>query len=456
VSLPTPSGWLAELERAAWRPRLEGTVEADVAVVGGGLSGLWTALGVLARRPNWSVVVVEAERVGWGASGRNGGWVSALFPVPLARVAADHSIEAARVLRRRLVDNLAEIEGLLGADAAQVGFRREGSVVAARSAGQWRGLVAEVRTFRELGLVAPPELLDAAGVRAHLDIPGTIGGTFEEACASVQPARLVELLAGRVEAAGGLVLERSPVHPGASGMLLGVGGRVRAGQVVWATESYLTREPPWHRVLAPVASQIIQTAPLPEATLMRLGRPRVGLTFADARRLVVYGQLREDRRVVFGGRGAPYRFGSALEGTETVGPGRRRVLLETLEELLGARGELEVEASWAGTIGIARDWYPRVLHDPRQRTTILGGYAGDGVALSRVAGDLAASYATGAAVDPVLAVVLGRPWRSWEHEPLRWLGINVGLLLTRAGDRLEHRLLAGGIIDRAREALLGR
>lgn len=456
MSLPAPSLWLRELGRDRWRPQLDGSLEADVAIVGGGLSGLWTAHAVLDARPGASVVVLEAERVGWGASGRNGGWASALFPVSWGTVARSFGPEGARALRVRLVENLDEIEAALGDDAADVEWHRAGTLVAARSEEQWRALVADVQEEQALGLRDPGVLLDARGVRARLAIDGAVGGVFEPVCASVHPAKLVELLARRLEQRGGLVLERSRVHSGAPGVLVGVGGRVRASQVVWATESYSAAEPRWHRALAPVASQIIATAPLSAAQRERLGNPEAGLTFSDGRRLVIYGQLRADGRVIFGGRGAPYRFGSGVEFATEVGARMRLGLAATLADLLREAGPVEIEASWGGTIGVSRDWYPRVLHDPNERIVFVGGYAGDGVAMTRLAGQLAAAYATGVRLDPDLAVILGRPLRRWEPEPMRWLGVNVGLGLTRLGDALEGRPLAQRAVDVLRGAVLGR
>lgn len=456
MALPAPSLWLREVARDQWRPQLDGALEADVAVVGGGLSGLWTAHAVLDARPSATVVVLEAERVGWGASGRNGGWASALFPVGWATVARSYGPEGARALRARLVENLDDIEDVLGDDAASVEWRRAGTLVAARSEEQWRALVAAIEEERALGLRDVGVLLDARGVRARLAIDGAIGGVFEPTCAAVHPAKLVELLAARLEERGGLVLEHSRVHLGAPGVLVGVRGRVRASQVVWATESYSALEPRWHRALAPVASQIIATVPLSASQLASLGNPTPGLTFSDGRRLVIYGLLRADGRVIFGGRGAPYRFGSGVEFATEVKARMRSALVATLGDLLREAGPIEIEASWGGTIGVARDWYPRVLHDPHERVVFVGGYAGDGVAMTRLAGQLAAAYATGTRLDPDLAVILGQPAKRWEPEPLRWLGVNVGLSLTRLGDALQGRPLAQRAVDGLRGAVLGR
>jgi glycine/D-amino acid oxidase-like deaminating enzyme len=455
VSLPAPSLWLAEVERSTWRPRLTGALDVDVAVVGGGLSGLWAAHAVLDRRPGAAVAVFEAERLGWGASGRNGGWASALFPVAWSRVARDFDVGLARSLRRRLVENLGELEEFLGPDAASVGWRRQGTLTVARSPAQWRRLLEERRSFDELGLAEPPRVLDARGASYYLRVRGALGGLWESACASVHPARLVELLAHRLEDRGGLVFERTRLHMASPGTLVGIEGRVRAGQVVWATESYLAATRTWHRALTPIASQIIATEPLSREQLEALGQPAPGLTFTDARRLVIYGQLRDDGRIVFGGRGAPYRYGSRLEFATTVDPRRGALLKGTLEELLGSPGPLEVAHAWGGTIGVTRDWYPRVLHDPRTRFTLIGGYAGDGVALTRLVGGLAGAYATGKGLDSELAVVLGRTLRSWEPEPLRWLGINVGLGLTRLADRLDPHP-AAEVVDVVRARLLGQ
>ncbi len=408
MSGSAPGLWLREVERSQSRPALAGELTADVAIVGGGLSGLWSAHAVLDRAPSASVVVVEAERVAWGASGRNGGWVSALFPVSWARVARDFDADVARTLRLRLVRNVDEIASFLADARTSVEWAHEGTLTVARTPPQWRSLVEELELFDELGLAEPPVLLDASGVGGYLRVEDALGGTFERACAAVHPAKLAELLATRLEARGGLVLERSRVHYHGAGVLLGSRGRVRAEQVIWATESYRAAEVRWHRDLVPVASQIIATAPLEREQLDRLGNPPAGLTFTDGRRLVVYGQIRADGRVVFGGRGAPYRFGSGLEFATEVRPTMQAALAAALDGFVRAGGPVTIDAAWGGTIGVARDWYPRVLHDPLERLTLVGGYAGDGVALSRLSGELAAAYAVGGATVGAGAATVAR------------------------------------------------
>jgi len=199
-----------------------------------------------------------------------------------------------------------------------------------------------------------------------------------------------------------------------------------------------------------------QPAGAGRAALTREERVEVAIVGAGYTRLVVvYGQRSADGRLVFGGRGAPYHFGSDIkpefDGDATV----FRSLRRSLTGLLPAAEGIEFTHAWGGPLGVARDWHPGVGYDPSTGQGQAGGYVGDGVALSNLAGRTLADLVT--TRDTALTHL---PWvqhrsRKWEPEPLRWLGVNAGLQLAKLADREERLTGRPALLGRALSALTG-
>lgn len=440
-----PSFWLERVGPIVPRPPLDHDLEIDVAVVGGGLSGLWCARSLLARDPSLEVAILERSYCGYGASGRNGGWVSALFPVPHARVAADFGPIVAESLGAALRATV----GVVGEEIEHLGlgvqFHREGTLVVARNRAQWRRLVEEA--------AAPAELLDASGVARRLRMEGALGGLFEPECASVQPAELTRALAAKLEELGVAIYEQTPVLSLGPHLLQAGAHRVRARHVVVATESFTAEAPGLRRRVLPLYSMMIVTEPLSDQRFDAIGAPREGLTFADDRQLVVYGQVTPDRRIAFGGRGAPYAFGSRIRPATAQGAAMRERLRTTLVELFPPLEGVRIEGFWGGTLGVSRDWYPRL--ETAEDGVRIYGYAGDGVAMTNLMGRLVATLLLAPRELPVYAAALVRPPRDWEPEPLRFGGVNLGLWLTTALDLLEERGWPRGAVASLRSRLIG-
>jgi glycine/D-amino acid oxidase-like deaminating enzyme len=284
---------------------------ADVVLVGGGLTGLWTAYYLLALRPEARVVVLEAEHVGFGASGRNGGWVSGLWPVGWDTVAAEHGVDAARRLVEALRETVVEVGRVCHDEGIDAAYHRGGTVTLARNAAQERRARAVARSGERWddGTV----WLDADEASERLTATAVRGATFNPHCARVHPRRLVDGLARVVLARGATVVEGARVasiRPGA--VRLSDGRSVRAAHVIRATEAWTSRLPRLRRVVAPVYSLMVATEPLPAGLWEQLGLQRFE-TFADHRHVVIYGQRTVDDRIAFGGRGAPYHRGSAIK-----------------------------------------------------------------------------------------------------------------------------------------------
>ena len=437
------------------RTALPGPASYDVVVVGAGLTGLWTAYYLRRADPSLRIAVLEAEVAGFGASGRNGGWCSALFPTGWDKLVRASSADGALRMHRAMQETVREVGRVADAEGIDAHYQRGGTVTLARTAVQLQRLRAGVAEAHARGFTEDDQrLLDADEASTMLAADGVLGAAYTPHCAAIHPARLVRGLARVVEASGVAIFERTRVYGIQPGRVETAVGTVTAEVVLRATEGYTPRLNGLGRAVAPVYSLMVATEPLDEATLGSVGladRP----TFTDGRHLIIYGQRTADGRLAFGGRGAPYHFRSRIRPSYDTEPKvfaeLRRVLLELLPQL----GDVRFTHAWGGPLGIARDWAASVGLDPATRIGWAGGYVGDGVATTNLAGRTLADLVTGADSDLVTLPWVNHVSRGWEPEPLRWLGINAGLRAMTLADAEEQRTGRGSRIARIMAPLVG-
>ena len=420
-------------------PPLPGNRDVDVAIVGAGFTGLWTAYYLAQADPGLRIAICEKEIAGFGASGRNGGWCSALFPASLAKLERMAGRAQAIAMHRAMQQTVDEVGRAAAAESIDCHWAKGGTVQLARSATQLERAAAEVREARTFGFGEDDlRLLTADEARSMVSASGVVGGTFTPHCAAIHPARLVRGLADAVRRRGVELFERTPVLDIQPGKLSTPSGTVRAQYVVRATEGYTPRLPGLRRAVAPVYSLMIATAPLPEAAWDEIGlagRP----TFGDLRHLIIYGQRTADGRLAFGGRGAPYHLGSAVRPSFDRVPAVFAALRRTLAELFPVLGSARITHAWGGPIGVPRDWCASVGLDRSTGLGWAGGYVGDGVSTTNLAGRTLSDLITGADTDITRLPWVGHRSPRWEPEPLRWLGVNAGLQVMSWADRQETR-----------------
>jgi glycine/D-amino acid oxidase-like deaminating enzyme len=421
------------------RPSLPGDRDADVAIVGAGFTGLWTALYLARLEPTLRIAMVEAETAGFGASGRNGGWASALFPASLESLAGRSSREGALAQHQAMRESVDEVLRAADAEGIDAQTAKGGTIVLARSRAQWaraQGSVAEARSW---GLDEDDvRLLDADEATKILAGTRVRGATYTPDCAVIHPARLVRGLADAVVRRGVTLYERTPATAIAPGRVVTRGGSIRAAHVIRATEGYTRSLEGLRRRMVPVYSLIIATEPLAAETWEQIGLRRRE-TFSDHRHLVIYGQRTADDRFVFGGRGAPYHFGSRIRPEFDRVPRVFEALHATLVDLFPIVKDAEITHRWGGALGIARDWTASVGLDRETGLGWAGGYVGDGVTTTNLAGRTLADLVLRRDTDLTRLPWVGHRSPAWEPEPLRWLGINAGLHGTSWADREEAR-----------------
>ena len=193
-----------------------------------------------------------------------------------------------------------------------------------------------------------------------------------------------------------------------------------------------------HRRVLPLYSLMIATEPLPDAVWHEIGIGH-GQTFTDFRHLLVYGQRTADNRFAFGGRGAGYHWGSRIQPEFDRSPAVFAHLQRELEQLFPAAGPLTVTHRWGGPLGVPRDWHAAASYDRETGIATAGGYVGDGLSTTNLAGRTLADLITGAETDLTALPWVGHRSPSWEPEPLRFVGANLGTLAMRVADA-EARL----------------
>jgi glycine/D-amino acid oxidase-like deaminating enzyme len=333
-------------------------------------------------------------------------------------------------------DSVAEVVRVAAAERIDADIAVGGTIVLARSAPQLARAQAEVAEAGEYSIDL--DLLDAGAARQRLDATSVLGGTYTPHCAAIHPGKLVRGLADVVEARGAAIYEGTRARTIEPHRVTTDQGTLTAGVVVRATEGYTARLPSLRRAIAPIYSLMIATEPLPDSFWADIGLAERE-TFSDHRHLIIYGQRTADGRFAFGGRGAPYHFGSRVAPSFDRVPRVFDALRATLVDLFPRLREVAISHRWGGPLGVARDWHASVGLDRSTGLAWAGGYVGDGVSTTNLAGRTLADLIAGRDTPLTSLPWVGHGSRPWEPEPLRWLGANAGLRAMAWADAVEAR-----------------
>ncbi len=434
--------WISDCQPGAPRAPLQGSRRADLAVVGGGFTGLWTAYHLLRLEPTAKVVVLERERVGFGASGRNGSWCVPELNAGPALLASHFGAARAAELHGAMRATVDEI-GQFCSDEGIGGFEKAGVLLVARGRGQLPALEATQREWERAGISSPYQRINAAEAERKLAVHRLEGALYSPEGASVHPGKLVTGLAAAVERLGGEIYEGSAVsslQAGTPATARTALGEVTADVVVLALEAYLTQLAGWHRAILPVYSLIELTEPLTPAQVASVNwRSRVCVS--SMRLTVDYLALTPDRRILVGGRGAPYRYGSALSLDLERHPATHQGLRAMFREWFPDLAEVQFTHSWGGVLGMPRDWIPQVRLDRGQGLGVAYGYTGHGVATAHLLGRTLAELVAGRESERTHLPLVGHQSPLWEPEPLRWMAVRY---VQRQLAGLDSRLARGG------------
>ena len=434
--------WLDTLpdgDLARRRPPLPGSTEVDVAIVGAGYTGLWTAYYLARRDPSLRIVVLEKEFAGFGASGRNGGWLSNLLPLSWETIAAATSREAAIAWQRCADATVDEVLTVASAEGIDAQAQKGGYLCVATSELQAQRLRASVAQAREWGFDDGDLVwLSRAEARARVAAERVFGATWTPHCAAIHPARLVRGLAEAVERLGVRIYEQTTATAIAPRTVRTDRGTVTATHVVRCLEGFTASISGQRRAWLPMNSSMVVTEPLPDAVAAEIGWQRREV-FGDLAHAYMYAQRTLDGRIALGGRGRPYRFASRTDDRGRTQDATVEALTALLRTLFPAAAGVPVAHAWCGVLGVPRDWCTTVTHDRATGLGAAGGYVGSGLAATNLAGRTLAALVLGEDSELTRLPWVGRRVRYWEPEPIRWLGVHAMYAMYRHADRREYR-----------------
>ncbi len=426
---PRVSYWLeTAADDLTPRPPLDGTTEADVAILGAGMTGLWTAYYLHRADPSLRIVIVERDIAGFGASGRNGAWCAPDLNISMVRLARLHGEDAARRMQQATYDAVDEVGRAATAEGIDAGFHKGGEIIVARGPQGVPSLEAAFEEYRHFGFGDRYRLLSGDEVAERIRIKGTVKALVSEDAAVVHPGRLTRGLARLLEREGVRIVEQTPVTSfrpkDATGRaaLLTPRGEVRAPVLVLAGEAYLSELAPLHRQLVPLWSLIVLTEPVSDGAWAEIGW-RGREVVASTRMSIDYLSRTEDGRILFGGRGAPYRYGSPIRlDYDRHDPTHER-LRGFVREWFPVLRDVHFTHAWGGPLGMPRDWHPTMAFDPATGIATSRGYIGHGVSTTNLGGRVLRDLITGAKTPLTELPLVNHQSRNWEPEPLRWIGV---------------------------------
>ena len=421
--------WMDQLdEPLAARPALSEDLHADVAIIGAGYTGLWTAYYLKRQAPQLRIVILEGEIAGFGASGRNGGWLMGNL-LGEDRLLADLPSTARQSAYALLHGIPDEVASVLAHEGIACDYRKGGVLYcAARYPEQLASLQQHLAELRAQGLGEDAyRWLSADELSQQLRLSNAYGAIHASHCATLQPAKLVRGLARCVAAMGVELYEQSRVIDWQPGQVRTASGSVRADWIVPAVEGYAASLPPLGNHQLPVQSLLVATEPLSREVWADIGLER-GQAFSENSRQVTYGQRSADDRLVFGARGG-YRFGGQLRTDFNLSEDERGLRRYLFGELFPQLKDVRITHAWGGNLGMARRFRPHMLVDRKNGIALSGGYGGEGVGASNLGGRTLAELILGQSSE-----LTRQPWvlgdqplnrlPRWEPEPLRWLGYN--------------------------------
>ena len=432
--------WMAGLENKRHSyPHFAGDQTVDLAIVGGGYTGLWAAYFAKKLEPSLKVAVFEAEQIGYGASGRNGGWLSAMPAGNRARFAraSKGGIEASRALQQEFVAGVDAVLEILRAEGIDADQHKSGALVAAHTEAGLGRLVARRDADWKYGLTQDDVyLIGREEFQKEINISTVHGGLVYKHCARLNPAKLIYGLADTLTSMGVSIYEGSRVGSIKGNTLTLDSGQVDATKTFICTEGY-SGPLLGSRSLIPINSSMIVTKPLPDEAWQQIGwnGPQC---LSDSAHTFIYSQRTADGRIAIGGRGKPYRYGSGTGGAGST-PQSTVDLLSTKLRSFFPSIEFDVDHAWSGVLGVTRDWNGGVQWDQATGIGSSTGYAGHGVTAAYLGGRTLVELAFEQKTERTSLPWVGYRAPKWEPEPIRWLGVHSMYSLFGVADKWEER-----------------
>ncbi|WP_423895380.1 NAD(P)/FAD-dependent oxidoreductase [Candidatus Pelagadaptatus aseana] len=411
------------------RPQsLDRDIETDVAIIGGGFTGLWTAYYLKQEAPDLKITILESRHCGFGASGRNGGWL-------MGNLAGEHhwlpKLPAAQQQQTiALITGIVEeVKRVCTKHALDIDLQHGGTLYSACRYPEQESIQRELLAslYASGYQEGDYQWLSPGELQQQLQVAPCYGGIFTPHTAAIHPGKLVSQLVDTLKSLGVSIYQNTPIEHLEPRQLRTVNHAIKADIIVNATEAYNLLQPKMRPYVLPIQSRVIATAPIAESVWQNVGLEQ-RQTFADASRLVNYGQRTADNRLVFGMRG-DYRYGAKPQAEFSCPDKALSNIRHMIGELFPALDKVEITHHWGGSLGLSKDDTPYALFDPHSGIAQAGGYGGEGVGatnlMARTLCDMIFHKQTELSQAPWAHEGLAhKKLRRWEPEPLRWIGYN--------------------------------
>jgi len=421
------------------RPALSGSKSFDVAIIGAGFSGLWSAYHLKQLQPELKIAIFEKEYVGFGASGRNGGWASAEYPTSSKRLIKEHGIESYKALRDAITKSIDEIGQIAKQNNWQIDYAKGGSLVFARNKAQLSRISIELDNEHTF--------LNKSQTQELINIPSALGAVYTPHCAALNPFELARSLGSYLEGIGVEIYEKSAVTKILDKKLEINGYEITCPISIRATEAFTPRSWMGNRQI-PIYSLMVATEPLPSDVITQI-RNNQRATFQEACHLITYAQITGDNRLAIGGRGVRYKLFSRLSERSEIDNRMHSALERRAKSWFPQISQAKFEYRWGGAVALTRRWQAYLNFDRASGRAEIGGYVGDGVTLSYLVAKTLATQISNLKTPalPFIDQKIGR----WEPEPIRYLAVNAGFKATVMAD-FEEKItnrpsLLAAIID---------
>ena len=429
------SYWMSTREYTPGNP-LQGDIDVDIAIVGGGFTGLSSAYHIKKIEPNLRVALLESQVIGFGASGRNGGFNMTLFGLTLQITALRFSKAKAReahLYMERAVDYLRDLVVELGIDCD---YEHPGFLRVATSEKYKKRILHEMKLAHELGLEGI-EWLDMAQIQEQVQSPMYLGAWWEPRCGILNPAKLAWGWADVIKPMGVEIFENTPVteivRETSKVRLETPHGKIRADKAVMATNAWSHFFKDLRRKQVPVWTHIVMTEPLKEKHFKEIGwQNRQGIE--DARNLVHYYRLTVDNRLVMGGRDVSLSYGYEME--KDLNPVTFDGLKNDVHELFPVLRDIQFTHEWGGPVSVPLDMAPAIGYVGDKNVVYSLGTVGHGVSMTQLNGRTVADLILERKSDLTDVFFVNRRTIPWPPEPLRNLTIKAILGYMHWEDRI--------------------
>lgn len=435
------SHWWNEIGIPTPRPALAEDLDVDVAIVGGGYTGMWTAYYLKQARPELRIAILEARFCGFGASGRNGGWLTNTVTGGLSQYERSHGHEAGERFQLAMNATVDEVIAVAQREGIDADIVKGGVLEIAYTPAQLKRLEASFEAeskWQGTDWIR----LSAEESKSRVNVAGTLGGMWHPHTARIQPAKLAAGLSRVIDELGVEIYENtrvSEIKPHEAIIDRGESRlTVRAATIVRATEGFTAGIKGLRREWLPMNSSLIVTEPLSPEQLQVIGWDGRE-TLGDLAHVYMYAQRTADDRIAFGGRGVPYRWNSHTDVDGNTQPITARTLYDLMVRFFPILHGIDIDHLWSGTLGVPRDWASTVDYDPSTGLAHAGGYVGTGVSNTNLAGRTLRDLILGEQTELTTLPWVGHRVRKWEPEPLRWIATRVIYGAYGAADSAEFR-----------------